>query len=87
MVFSVAMVKDIIPYISFQDKNWKHFNKADFNSGEYDMHGTLYHVIRNKLESLQFDDKKSKEKNPAHPKPKTSETSPSANASNAGDIG
>ena len=58
MAFSVELVKDLIPYISFQDKNWKHFKRENFNSGKYPMHEHLYNAVRNKLDSMQTDKEK-----------------------------
>ena len=33
MTFNVALVKDVIPYIAWNDKRWKQFKKENFNSG------------------------------------------------------
>ena len=47
------MVKQVIPFISYVDKRFKKFPLEEFNTEEHKAHTTLYHTIRNKLDSLK----------------------------------
>ena len=71
----MELVKDIIPYVSFQDKNWKQFNKDDFNIGQYQMHDQFYNTVRNKLGSLKEEKKKAEQSLKQKEKSRNSENS------------
>ena len=59
--FCKQLVLKIIPHTGVKDARWYKFPAVDFNTNQHKAHKILYETIRNQLEKLQNDVKKSKE--------------------------
>ena len=58
LIFSVKLVKAMIPFVASNDVKWKHFKLSDFNTNQYTAHDYLYNDIRNKMDSLRHEAEK-----------------------------